>query len=206
GVRGGRQAAPGEGRTGALSLPSGFKSEVIATGFAGATAMEVASDGRIFICEQPGALRVVKGGGLLAEPFVKVSVDSTWERGLIGVTVATDFPKTPHVYVCYVAARPYPHHVVSRFTAAGDVAEQGSEKVLFEGDDQSKLGGNVPAGHQGGAIHFGKDGKLYVAIGDQTAGKPSQEMNSLLGKMLRLNPDGSMPDDNPFVSKTTGKY
>jgi len=133
-------------------------------------------------------------------------VDATWERGLIGVTVAPDFPKTPHVFVCYIAAKPYPHHVVSRFTAARDVAERGSERILLAGDDQRKLGGTVPAGHQGGAIHFGKDGRLYVAIGDQTAGKPAQDLHSLLGRLLRLNPDGSIPDDNPFVSKTAGKY
>ena len=132
---------------------------------------------------------------------MQLPVDSSWERGLIGVTVAPDFPKTPHVFVCYVAAKPYPHHVVSRFTAKGNVAEAGSEKILLRGDDQSKLGGSVPAGHQGGAIHFGKDGKLYVAIGDQTAGKPAQEMNSLLGRLLRINANGSIPDDNPFFTK-----
>jgi glucose/arabinose dehydrogenase len=64
----------------------------------------------------------------------------------------------------------------------------------------------VPAGHQGGALHFGKDGKLYIAIGDQTAGKPAQELNSLLGRLLRINPDGSIPGDNPFFSKAAGKY
>jgi putative heme-binding domain-containing protein len=205
-LRTGRAATPGEGSTGQLRLPAGFKAEVVATGLNGATALEVAPDGRIFVCEQTGALRVVKNGKLLAKPFVKLRVDATWERGLLGVTVAPGFPKTPHVFVCYVAARPYPHHVVSRFTATGDVAEPGSEKILLEGDDQTKLGGTVPAGHQGGAIHFGKDGKLYVAIGDQTAGKPAQELNSLLGRLLRINPDGSIPNDNPFFAKATGKY
>jgi glucose/arabinose dehydrogenase len=133
-------------------------------------------------------------------------VDSTWERGLIGVTVAPDFPKTPYVFVCYIAAKAYPHHVVSRFTAVGDKADPNSEKILFEGDDQTKLGGDVPAGHQGGAIHFGKDCKLYIAIGDQTAGKPAQELNSLLGRLLRINADGTIPDDNPFASKARDKY
>jgi putative heme-binding domain-containing protein len=205
-LRTGPAPTPGEGSSGPLTLPPGFKAEVVVTGLTGATALEVAPDGRIFVCEQSGALRVVKNGKLLAEPFVKLPVDATWERGLIGVTVAPDFPKTPYVFVCRVAARPYPHHVISRFKAAGDVAEPDSEKRLLEGDDQTKLGGTVPAGHQGGALHFGKDGKLYVAIGDQTAGKPAQELNSLLGKLLRINPDGSIPDDNPFVARTTGKY
>ena len=205
-LRTGPAATPGEGSTGTLILPPEFKAEVVASGLTGATALEIAPDGRILVCEQTGTLRVVKEGKLLTEPFVKLPVDSTWERGLIGVTVASDFPKTPHVFVCYVASKPFPHHVVSRFTASGDVAEPGSEKILFEGDDQTKLGGTVPAGHQGGAIHFGGDDKLYVAIGDQTAGKPAQALNSHLGRLLRINPDGSIPDDNPYASKATGKY
>ncbi len=205
-LRTGRAATPGEGSSGLVTLPAGFKAEVVASGFAGATALEVAPDGRIFVCEQPGRLRVIRDGKLLAEPFVTLPVEAAWERGLIGVTVDPDFPKKPHVYVCYVAARPYPHHVVSRFTARGDVAQPGSETILLEGDDQRKLGGTVPAGHQGGALHFGKDGKLYVAIGDQTAGKPAQELNSLLGRLLRINRDGSIPADNPFFSQATGKY
>jgi putative heme-binding domain-containing protein len=205
-LRTGPAATPGEGTAGPLMLPAGFTAEVVASGFTGATALEVAPDGRIFVCEQSGTLRIVKSGRLLAEPFVKLPVDATWERGLIGATVAPDFPKTPHVFVCYVAARPYPHHVVSRFTARDDAAEPGSEKILLEGDDQTKLGGDVPAGHQGGALHFGKDGKLYVAIGDQTAGKPAQELNSLLGRLLRINADGSIPEDNPFFAKAAGKY
>src|SRR5262249_17916617 len=205
-LRMGRAATPGEGSSGQLALPPGFKAEVVATGFTGATTMELAKDGRIFICEQTGTLRVVKNGKLLAEPVMKLPVDSTWERGLIGVTRAPDFPKTPHLFVCYVAAKPYPHHVVSRFTAAGNVAQPGSEKILLEGDDQTKLGGTVPAGHQGGALHFGKDGKLYIPVRQQTPGTPAQDLHSLLGKLLRINPDGSIPADNPFVAKTTGKY
>jgi glucose/arabinose dehydrogenase len=205
-LRTGREPTPGEGISGPLTLPQGFKVDVVAAGLSGATAIEVAPDGRIFVCEQTGSLRVIQDGHLLSKPFVKLPVDSTWERGLIGVTVAPDFPKTPHVFVCYVVGKPYPHHIVSRFTARGDVAEPGSEKILLEGDDQTNLGGTVPAGHQGGAIHFGKDGKLYIAIGEQTAGKPAQELNSLLGRLLRINRDGSIPSDNPFFSRATGKY
>jgi putative heme-binding domain-containing protein len=205
-LRSGPKPTPGEGVTGTLTLPPGFVVEVVATGFTGATALEVAPDGRIFICEQTGTLRVIKNGKLLPEPFVKLPVDSSWERGLIGVTVAPRFPKQPYVFVCYVAAKPYPHHVISRFTAVGDIAEKGSEKILLEGDDQTKLGGDIPAGHQGGALHFGNDGKLYIAIGEQTAGKPAQDLHSLLGKILRISPDGPIPEDNPFVAKTSGKY
>jgi glucose/arabinose dehydrogenase len=190
----------------AAELPVGFVEARIAEGINAATAMAVASDGRVFVAEQTGKLRLVKDDKLLAEPFLSVSVDSYWERGLIGVTLAPDFPTTPHVFVLYVAARPYPHHRLSRFTAVGDGVMPGSEVVLFEGDDQTKMGGTIPAGHQGGPIRFGPDDKLYAALGEQTAGKPSQALDSLLGKILRLNADGSIPEDNPFYSETEGKY
>ncbi len=196
----------GAGVVGPVKLRPGFEIETVATGLTGCTALETTPDGRVLICEQTGSLRVVRDGQLLEKPLLVVPVDRTWERGLIGVTVAPDFPETPHVYVCYVAAEPYPHHRISRFTADGDVAVPGSEEVLLEGDDQRQLGGNVPAGHQGGALHFGLDGKLYAAIGEQTAGKPAQDLESLLGKILRLDPDGSVPADNPFVDETRGTY
>ena len=199
-------ATPGSGLIGPISLPSGFTCDRIAAGITGASAMAYAPDGRIFICEQTGRLLVFKGGKRLPAPFVTVEVDSSWERGLIGVTLDPHFEHNGYVYVCYVARRPYTHHRISRFTAVGDVAVPGSELVLFEGDDQARLGGTVPAGHQGGALHFGADGKLYVAIGDQTAGAPSQELTTLQGKLLRLNPDGSIPEDNPFRKTTRGKY
>ena len=192
--------------SGPIALPQGFTWSRVAAGITGATAMEVAADGRVFVCEQTGALRIVKGDRLLDAPFLTVRVDSTWERGLIGVALDPAFAKNGHVYVTYVAPQPYPHHRVSRFTARGDVAVANSETILFEGDDQTKLGGEVPAGHQGGAIHFGIDGKLYVALGEQTARTPAQAMDMLLGKLLRINSDGTIPEDNPFFRKARGKY
>ena len=195
-----------DGATAIASLPGGFSEQIVATGITGATAMAIAPDGRVFVCEQTGALRVVKNDKLLDEPFLTLSVDSSWERGLIGVAFDPGFPTKPYIYVCYVAPKPYPHHRVSRFTAKGDVAEAGSEVVLLSGDDQSKLGGSVPNGHQGGALHFGKDRKLYIGIGEQTAGLPAQKLDTLQGKLLRINPDGSIPDDNPFAKTATGKY
>jgi acetyl esterase len=206
GLRSAGQGSPGSGVTGPIALPPSFSSDRVASGITGATAMAIASDGRVFICEQTGALRVVKCGALLQRPFVSLEVDSHWERGLIGVALDPRFDENGHIFICYVTPRPYVHHRISRFTARGDVAVPGSEVVLFEGDDQTKLGGSVPAGHQGGAIHFGKDGKLYVALGEQTAGMPAQAMTTLQGKLLRLNPDGSIPVDNPFYRTAQGKY
>src|SRR5262245_48960494 len=87
--------------TWAAELPPGFVEERVAEGINAATAMAVARDGRVFIAEQTGALRVVKENSLLRRPLLTVAVDSYWERGLIGVTLHPDFPKTPHVFVLY---------------------------------------------------------------------------------------------------------
>src|SRR5581483_9658741 len=87
GLRTGRKPTPGESITDPLTLPRGFTAVPIANGLTGVTALEVAADGRVFVSEQTGTLRVVKEGRLLAEPFVRLVVDSTWERGLLGVTV-----------------------------------------------------------------------------------------------------------------------
>ena len=204
--RTGIKGTPGSHISGGISLPDAFQIETIATGLTGATAMEATADGRILICEQTGALRVVRDEQVLPVPVLTLPVEAWWERGLIGVTINPDFPNTPYIYVCYVAKDPYPHHRISRFTMLGDVADPDSEKLLLAGDDQTTLGGKVPAGHQGGALHFGPDGKLYIAIGEQTAGLPSQHLDTFQGKLLRINSDGSIPDDNPFNSQTTGKY
>jgi uncharacterized repeat protein (TIGR03806 family) len=187
-------------------LLPGFGQQTMAGGLTGATGMAVAPDGRIFICEQTGTLRLVKDGRLLVEPVLSLEVDSYWERGLIGVALDPEFTQNGCVYVVYVAANPYPHHRVSRFTLVGDRIDPATEKLLLAGDDQTQMGGAVPAGHQGGGIHFGGDGKLYIGIGEQTAGAPSQRLDTFLGKLLRINRDGSIPEDNPFYVKAKGKY
>lgn len=196
----------GAGTFGPIQVPDGFRIETIATGLTGATALETLDDGRVLVCEQTGKLRVIKNGKLLKEPMLTVDVETYWERGLIGLTVHPDFPKVPFVYICYVAKEPFSHHRISRFRVEGDVAVASSEEILLRGDDQSKLGGKVPAGHQGGGLHFGVDGKLYVGIGEQTAETPAQKLDTIQGKILRINDDGSIPSDNPFLDKAAGKY
>src|SRR5437773_9822299 len=106
------------GGAAATDLPEGFLEEKVVSGITGATAKAVSPGGRVFICEQKGALRVVKDDELLPDPFVAMTLDSYWERGLIGVALHPDFPEKPHVYVTYVSPNPYPHHVVSRSSTA----------------------------------------------------------------------------------------
>jgi glucose/arabinose dehydrogenase/mono/diheme cytochrome c family protein len=196
----------------AAELPAGFVEEKLLDGINAGTAIAFVPDGRILVAEQTGKLRVIKNGKALAAPLLDLTarVDSYWERGLLGVAVHPDYPRTPHLFVLYVAAQPYPHHVLSRFAMLGDTAQVDSEQILLEGDDQSKRGGKHPAGHQGGPLRFGPDGKLYVAIGEPIIPSDgectSQKLDTLSGKILRLNPDGTIPADNPFHAQTTGKY
>jgi glucose/arabinose dehydrogenase len=184
------------------TLPAGFAETRVATGLASPTAMSIAPDGRIFIAQQGGALRVVRNGALLSQPFLTVSVNSSGERGLLGVAFDPNFATNNFVYVYYTTSAAPIHNRVSRFTASAanpDVAAAGSEVQLLNLPSLSSA-----TNHNGGAIHFGTDGKLYIAIGDNANSANSQPLTTTLGKVLRMNADGSIPSDNPFLSQTTG--
>jgi glucose/arabinose dehydrogenase len=181
----------------AATLPSGF-SETIISGLSNPTAFGMAPDGRIFVCEQGGNLRVIKNGALLATPFATFTVNSTGERGLLGVTFDPNFLTNHFIYVYYTATTPAIHNRISRVTAAGDVVAPASEIVLLELNNLSATN------HNGGAVHFGLDGKLYAAVGENAVTSNSQTLANLLGKMLRINSDGSIPTDNPFYDTATG--
>ncbi|HEV7889739.1 MAG TPA: PQQ-dependent sugar dehydrogenase [Pyrinomonadaceae bacterium] len=185
--------------TRAASLPEGFTERRVAEGLTGATAMTFAPDGRLFVCQQDGRLRVVKDGELLAEPFATFEVDSTGERGLLGVAFDPDFASNGFVYVYYTVAETPRHNRVSRISADGDRAVPDSEALVYRLDDLS--GATI---HNGGAMHFGPDGKLYVAVGENAQGTVAQSLESDFGKILRLNPDGSIPSDNPFADPSNG--
>jgi len=184
---------------GAATLPTGFTETQVASGLASPTAMNFAPDGRLFICQQGGQLRVVKNGALLPTPFLTVTVNSSGERGLLGVTFDPDFATNHFVYVYYTATTPAVHNRLSRFTANGDVAVPGSEVVLLDLNNLSSA-----TNHNGGAVNFGPDGKLYIAVGENANGANAQTLNNLLGKILRINKDGSIPTDNPFFTQASG--
>ena len=185
-------------RVSAATLPAGF-SETQISGLSSPTAMEIAPDGRVFVCQQGGQLRVIKNGALLPAPFLTVSVDASGERGLLGIAFDPNFGTNNFVYIYYTVPSVPRHNRVSRFTANGDVALVGSEQVILELDD---LGAT---NHNGGAIHFGPDGKLYVAVGENAVPDNAQTLANLHGKMLRINADGSIPSDNPFFNSAVGK-
>src|SRR6188768_1009746 len=150
------------------TVPAGFTDALVANGLSNPTAMALAPDGRIFVCQQGGALRVIKNGALLATPFLTVTVDSAGERGLLGIAFDPNFVSNQLVYVYYTATTPA-HNRVSRFTASGDVALAGSETILMEMPNLS-----TATNHNAGAIHFGPDGNLYIALGDNANGNNSQ--------------------------------
>ena len=182
----------------AATLPRGF-TETQISGVSSPTAMELAPDGRIFVCQQTGQLRVIKNDVVLPTPFVALSVDSSGESGLLGVAVDPNFASNGFVYLYYTVSTSPRHNRVSRFTANGDVAAANSEFIVLELDNLSS-----ETRHDGGAIHFGPDGKLYVAVGENANPSNSQTLNNELGKMLRINADGSIPGDNPFFNTASG--
>ena len=195
---------PANSARGAATLPPNFARSQVVGGLADPTAMEFAPDGRLFVAEQRGTLRVVKAGGTLAT-FLDISgrVASAGERGLLGVAFDPGFSKNHYVYLYYTqraTTTSSAHNRVIRVAANGNRAVAGSEKLILRLDNLSSA-----TNHNGGAIHVGKDGKLYVAVGDHAKGDNAQSLRNLKGKMLRINKDGTIPRDNPFYDRATGR-
>lgn len=197
-----KQGGAGAGtETIGAALPPGFIETQIG-GLSDPTAIALHPDGRIFVCQQGGALRVIKNGVLLPTPFASIAVDSSGERGLLGVAFDPNFDLNHWVYVYYTVPSPV-HNRVSRFTADvanPDVAAAGSETIILDLNNLSATN------HNGGALHFGPDGKLYIATGENAVQSNSQTLANMLGKILRVNPDPSnlIPNDNPFFSTASG--
>ena len=182
----------------AATLPANF-TETAIPGLSSPTAMAIAPDGRIFVCQQGGALRVIKNGALLPQPFMTLTVDPAGERGLLGIAFDPNFSSNSFLYVYYTVPFEPRHNRVSRFTANGDVVVPGSETILLELNNLT-----LASNHNGGAIHFGPDGKLYIATGENATTSNSQTLANMLGKILRINSNGTIPSDNPFFNQATG--
>jgi glucose/arabinose dehydrogenase len=189
-----------------FAVPSGFAQSTTGTGLTRPTSLEFAPDGtgRIFVTEQAGSLRVIGADGQLrSTPFATVPTLDGDERGLLGVTFDPAFTANRYVYVYWTQTNPGQiRNTVTRFTASAsdpNVAEAGSRVDLFI------LPNNGGSNHQGGAIHFGPDGKLYVAVGEHGNPSDAQSLATPFGKLLRINSDGTIPTDNPFYDTATGQ-
>ena len=178
----------------AATPPVGFIERPVAGGLSAPTAMEFAPDGRLFVLLQAGTVRIIQDDVLQTTPFMSITVNSLGERGLLGIAFDPNFASNQYFYLYYTTtADPYRNRV-SRFTANGNSVLPGSEVVIIDLDPHSATN------HNGGAIHFGADGRLYIATGDNANSSNSQSLWNLHGKILRVNPDPNnlIPEDNPF--------
>lgn len=193
----------------AASVPAGFVDRKIADGLTSPTAMTVLPDGRVLVVQQNGIIRIIKADSMLSTNFYTVqNVDAFAERGCLGITSDPDFAANGFVYLfCTLTDGTSSHNRILRVTAANDVAATGSERTILDLPE-------VPAGtqwHMGGALRFGADGKLYIAVGghedkrENVEESHSQNLANPFGKILRINADGSVPNDNPFFN-TKGAY
>jgi glucose/arabinose dehydrogenase len=176
----------------AATVLNGFSDSVLVSGLRGPTAMAFAPDGRLFVAQQRGRVRVIKNGTLLTTPFATLDVDAVAENGLGGIAIDPNFAANRFVYVYYTVPGSPKHNRITRFTASGDVALPGSARTIL---DLDPLGPEHH--HNGGALHFGSDGKLYVGVGENFVPANSQSLSNRLGKLLRINRDGTIPPDNP---------
>ena len=168
---------------------SGIKVETVAENLTIPWSIDWTPNGTILFTERIGHLRAIHNGELLQEPLLSVVVSGS-EGGMLGVAVDPDFEKNNYIYLYYTYNEflTTSNKLVRYQLVDGVVTE---DKILLDG---------IPGGpfHDGGRIQFGPDGKLYVTTGD--AGNPelSQDINSVSGKILRINSDGTIPDDNPW--------
>jgi|GEM_PF-3037860 len=174
-------------------LPTGFSEAVMASGLTSPTAMEFSPDGKLFVAEQGGTMEVWQNGKQVQANFfanTPITTSTVVERGLLGIAFDPKFSTNRFVYVYYTTTATDHHNRVSRFSAnaTGDLALAGSEDVIME------LDAHGAGNHNGGAMHFGPDGMLYIATGDNATGINAQTVTNRHGKILRIDLSG---DDFP---------
>lgn len=181
----------------AQQFPAGFVPQQLIENL-DPTDFVIGHDGRMFITIKSGKIFVVEDEQLAPQVFLNIEerVDNFNERGLGHMVLDPNF-EINHYYYVYYTVKDENRNRISRFTANGNSTLPESEFVLL---NLNTMAGSI---HNGGAMGFGIDGKLYVSVGDGADANTAQSKNTLLGKVLRMNPDGSIPNDNPFFNDAT---
>ena len=153
-------------------------------------------DGRMLVTERPGRLRIVTRDGKISQPLTGMpKVYASGQGGLLDVALDQDFASNRLVYLSY--SEPGPGGA-STAVARGRLGESGISGLRVIFSQKPKVGGGR---HFGGRLVFAPDGKLFITTGDRGQGDPAQDLSSHIGKIVRINPDGSVPRDNPFVGR-----
>jgi glucose/arabinose dehydrogenase len=184
-----------------------FDPQIVATRLETIWSLAFAPDGRLFLTERGGRIRVIDHDALLPEPWATIpvheSVKQNIETGLMGLAIDPRFSTNKRVYVCYTDSLNGTFHS-NRIAVLTEDHGTGQRLTVLVDD--------IPAGpyHNGCRLKFGADGKLYATTGDATGNRAdggiAQSLTSLGGKILRLNPDGSVPPDNPFPRSYVWSY
>jgi aldose sugar dehydrogenase len=173
-----------------------MRAESVVTGLEVPWGIVFISDREMLVTERPGRVRLVRDWVLVAEPVATLPVDSSKERGLLGIAAHPGFAANGLFYVYLTAAGTTgPENRVERWRLASDHMTATRDKVIIGGIPSAEF-------HDGGRLRFGPDGMLYVGTGDARRPDASQDVDNPAGKILRLTPDGAIPADNPFPQKT----
>jgi glucose/arabinose dehydrogenase len=172
--------------------------EIIAQGLQAPRSIDISKDGRIFVSEKRGSIRVVDNGTLLTEPVGDIKAENIGDAGLLGLTLHPNFTQNHLFYVYYTYS-----NSTGLFNKVL-MLEESNNRII---DSKTILDG-IPGDdyRDGGRIKFGPDGKLYVSTGDASIPELSQDLDSLAGKILRINEDGTIPQDNPFSNSPVYAY
>ena len=175
----------------------GVKVETVADNLNIPWSITWAPDGTVFFTERSGHLRVIQSGELLEEAIFSLDVSGV-EGGLLGVALDPNYKENHFIYLYYT---------YNDFLSTQNKVVRYVESDLTLSEDKILIDG-IPGGpfHDGGRIEFGPDGKLYITTGDAGNAGLAQDKNSVAGKILRINSDGSIPEDNPFTDSPIYSY
>jgi len=186
---------PGSAADRAIDTEAGrIKVETVVEGLTHPWGLAFLPDGRMLVTERPGRLRIVSSAGAISEPLSGIpEVYAVGQGGLLDVALDPDFTSNRRVYVAYSEPG---GAGASTAVARGTLTDDCLKDVIFR--QVPKVDGGA---HFGGRLAFSPDGKLFITLGERFKFDPAQDLSTHLGKIVRINPDGSVPEDNPFLGQ-----